>query len=238
MSFLLSFDSSNGYSCVSITERESGLVIAESVSGFHENHSVKVFSQLEEVFNETGIRLKDLSGITAVVGPGSFTGIRVSLTIAKALSFALGINIAGIGSLFICAYYLAGENSCGRGENRGFNKIIAFKNGIRNRYYVSEFKVLDGRPIDGPDIMLLNEDEIDSLVAGSDDKTAVVFGYNDIKEFETVSSKLKIARVLKGFCLKDTNRLASAYVIENKNEPGMKYAEELSPYYAYGGGPF
>lgn len=238
MSFILSLDSSNGYSCVSITGRDSGSVIAESVSGFHENHSVNVFKQLEEVTRKAGICFSDFSDITAVVGPGSFTGIRVSLTIAKAMSFALGINITGVGSLFVSAYYLSMQNLGGSGGESGFERIIAVKNGIRGRYYVSEYAVSGGRPVDGAKIMLLDREEINSLAAGSGQRKAVVFGYNEEKELETVSAKLAPEYFLTGFCLKDTNRFASMLAIENKRESGFEYAEGLSPYYVYGDGPF
>ena len=130
MPLLLSIDSSNGYSSVSIAADGSG-VIAESVSGLHEKHSVSIFKQMDEMAGMAGIDLKSLTGIVAILGPGSYTGIRVSLTIAKTLSLALGISILGVGSLFVCAYYLMEKNA------GSFERVISAKGGIKNGYYVS-----------------------------------------------------------------------------------------------------
>ena len=41
--------------------------------------------------SELSITTKDLEGIVAVVGPGSFTGIRIGVTFANAMAFALGL---------------------------------------------------------------------------------------------------------------------------------------------------
>jgi len=100
---ILSIDSSNRYSNALIMD-ENFDVIAESVSGFHENHSVVIFDQIDKMLSIAGLKLNDLNGIAVSLGPGSFTGVRVSVTIAKTLSFCLGLNIIGLGSLFIFAY--------------------------------------------------------------------------------------------------------------------------------------
>jgi len=46
-----------------------------------------------EVLKEAKITADDLSGICVFVGPGSFTGLRIGLSFANGLAFALGIPI-------------------------------------------------------------------------------------------------------------------------------------------------
>ncbi len=50
---------------------------------------------IEKILKEKGIALLDLNSIEVNTGPGSFTGIRVGISIANALSFALGIPVNG-----------------------------------------------------------------------------------------------------------------------------------------------
>jgi tRNA threonylcarbamoyl adenosine modification protein YeaZ len=71
----------------------------------------------------SGVNPKDLSAIAAAIGPGSFNGIRVGLSIAKGIALALEVPLVGIGTLDVIAYQAAGARQrvwatvpAGRGE--------------------------------------------------------------------------------------------------------------------------
>ncbi|MBI2596173.1 tRNA (adenosine(37)-N6)-threonylcarbamoyltransferase complex dimerization subunit type 1 TsaB [Candidatus Daviesbacteria bacterium] len=48
---------------------------------------------IKNALKKAGISLQDLTGISVATGPGSFTGIRVGVSVANALGFALGIHV-------------------------------------------------------------------------------------------------------------------------------------------------
>jgi len=50
---------------------------------------------IEKVLKDHSLGIKDLTGIKVNTGPGSFTGLRVGISIANALSFALGVPVNG-----------------------------------------------------------------------------------------------------------------------------------------------
>ena len=50
--------------------------------------SEQIFGSLERLCAEAGLKLANLAGIFVVKGPGSFTGIRVGITVANALAYA------------------------------------------------------------------------------------------------------------------------------------------------------
>ena len=56
------------------------------------SHSVFTMPMIEELFKENNLNVKDLKKIIAVNGPGSFTGIRIGLSIAKTMAYALSIT--------------------------------------------------------------------------------------------------------------------------------------------------
>lgn len=65
--------------------------------------SSKLMPIIEKAFNESGISPKDLNKIFAVTGPGSFTGIRVGLAVAKTMAWATGVPVVPISSLEVIA---------------------------------------------------------------------------------------------------------------------------------------
>lgn len=50
---------------------------------------------IKKLLKVTGCKLQDLKGIEVETGPGSFTGLRVGVSVANALGFALGIPVNG-----------------------------------------------------------------------------------------------------------------------------------------------
>lgn len=63
------------------------------------SHSEIAIPTIEKALQKAQIELKDLDEIIVVNGPGSFTGVRIGVTIAKTMAFELGIPIKTITSL-------------------------------------------------------------------------------------------------------------------------------------------
>ncbi|MBW1870999.1 MAG: tRNA (adenosine(37)-N6)-threonylcarbamoyltransferase complex dimerization subunit type 1 TsaB, partial [Deltaproteobacteria bacterium] len=69
------------------------------VSEPSKNHSRTLLIAIDRLVSQLGLARHDLGAIAVGLGPGSFTGIRVGLTLAKSLSFALRIPLAGVSTL-------------------------------------------------------------------------------------------------------------------------------------------
>lgn len=63
------------------------------------NHSIYTIPMIEELLNKNEIKTNYLNEIIVVNGPGSFTGVRIGVTIAKTLAYTLDITIKTITSL-------------------------------------------------------------------------------------------------------------------------------------------
>ena len=59
----------------------------------YENLSTKIFPVMQEVFIKAGLKPKDIDVIYVANGPGSFTGIRIGVTVAKTYAWALNKKI-------------------------------------------------------------------------------------------------------------------------------------------------
>ena len=71
----------------------------------NDNHdtSSKMMPVLALAFDKAGFKPQDIDKIFVVTGPGSFTGIRVGLTVAKTMAYSLNIPIVPISSLEVMA---------------------------------------------------------------------------------------------------------------------------------------
>lgn len=61
--------------------------------------SKKLLPLLDALIKEKGLRTEDLEGIVVSLGPGSFTGLRIGLSLAKSLAFILEIPLVGVPTL-------------------------------------------------------------------------------------------------------------------------------------------
>jgi len=63
------------------------------------NLSVRLLPAIEEAFKTSNLEIYHLNKIFVVNGPGSFTGVRIGVTAAKTLAWALGIDVVAISEI-------------------------------------------------------------------------------------------------------------------------------------------
>jgi tRNA threonylcarbamoyladenosine biosynthesis protein TsaB len=68
------------------------------------NHTVELMPTIVMVLKRQGLEADQLNALAVSLGPGSFTGLRIGLGVAKGLCLSLGIPIVGIPTLDIVAY--------------------------------------------------------------------------------------------------------------------------------------
>lgn len=67
----------------------------KSLNEENEYGSQVLLPLIEKLLKSENLEFKDLKGIEVEIGPGSFTGLRVGVSVANALGFALGIPVNG-----------------------------------------------------------------------------------------------------------------------------------------------
>ena len=86
--------------CVLIKDDE---IISRYSKECFKRQSEEVFVALEEIFNEARIERKDIDAICISEGPGSYTGVRIAMSIAKTISELLNIDLYTISTLRLYA---------------------------------------------------------------------------------------------------------------------------------------
>ncbi|MEC1679632.1 tRNA (adenosine(37)-N6)-threonylcarbamoyltransferase complex dimerization subunit type 1 TsaB [Bacillus mojavensis] len=94
---ILAIDTSN-YT-LGIALLRDNTVIAEYITYLKKNHSVRAMPAVHSLLNDCDITPQDLSKIVVAKGPGSYTGVRIGVTIAKTLAWSLNIPISAVSSL-------------------------------------------------------------------------------------------------------------------------------------------
>ncbi|RHW32371.1 tRNA (adenosine(37)-N6)-threonylcarbamoyltransferase complex dimerization subunit type 1 TsaB [Lysinibacillus yapensis] len=97
----LGIETSN--SPLSIAIVKDGQLLAEVVQNLKLTHSVTVMPAIEELCQKANLKPADLDAIAVAEGPGSYTGLRIGVTIAKTLAWSLKKPLVGISSLQVLA---------------------------------------------------------------------------------------------------------------------------------------
>ena len=97
MSYTLLLDSSNTSLTVGLAN-DGKLLDSVSYEAW-QSQSEHMIPEIEKIFKDLKIEAKDINNIATTIGPGSYTGVRISLTIAKTLATVLPIKVYALSAL-------------------------------------------------------------------------------------------------------------------------------------------
>lgn len=97
MALILSIETGTDICSVALANDGELMALRESDEG--RDHAKKVALFVDELLRETGVQPSDLDAIAVGKGPGSYTGLRIGVSFAKGMCYALNIPLIGVGSL-------------------------------------------------------------------------------------------------------------------------------------------
>ncbi len=97
MPLTLGFDTSAGHVGAALVR--DGKVLANILEYMTRGQAERLMPMLEEVLASQNADWKDLQRIGVGIGPGNFTGIRISVSAARGLSMSLGIPAIGVSTI-------------------------------------------------------------------------------------------------------------------------------------------
>jgi tRNA threonylcarbamoyladenosine biosynthesis protein TsaB len=100
---LLAIDTATHLAGLALYDQDAGWILGEEVWQSVNNHTVELMPRLVRLMEQQQMAPADLSGLVVSLGPGSFTGLRIGLGLAKGLSLANDLPLVGIPTLDVVA---------------------------------------------------------------------------------------------------------------------------------------
>ena len=125
---ILAIDTSTSIGTLALYSSETG-VVGEITLNVKQNHSAITMTTLDTLLNLTGVDKKEIDKIAVSIGPGSFTGIRIGVGLAKGLAYALKKPMAGINELDLLAHMYTGDK-----------KVVAMLDARKERVFCGVYR--------------------------------------------------------------------------------------------------
>jgi len=125
----------------SVALGEGGRLVAERRFTAPMRHSAELFGALSVLLERAALEASDISEVYISVGPGSFTGLRIAASFAKAMALANGARIVGVGTPDVIAANVADYEKKAGAEVARIGTILDAK---RGRFYVAGYEKKDG----------------------------------------------------------------------------------------------
>ena len=137
------------------------------------DHAKDIFKRIDDVLKLANTSIEELDFLAVGIGPGRFSGLRVSISAIKSISYVLNIPIIAISSLEIIAREMMEKNDK---EN-----VILIEDAGRGNLYIGSYALKNHEFIKLSDDRVANINEIkisqtDALIAGSG-----IIRYPDLK---------------------------------------------------------
>lgn len=100
--YILAIETATDVSSVALFDGEKLVALQENHS--NRTHARLVTVMIERMLQDVDLRPRDLAAIAVTKGPGSYTGLRVGVSVAKGLCMALDLPLLSVGSLQALAW--------------------------------------------------------------------------------------------------------------------------------------
>ena len=212
MAVILHIETSTQICSVCISKNETPLFTMETTEGFQ--HASLLTSYIQKCLDSSGMKMKDLNAVAISAGPGSYTGLRVGVSTAKAICYAMDIPLIAIDTLKSIAWKMMHANIKLNNKNTMLCPMIdARRMEVYTALYDSNLNLHSPTKA-----LIINEKEFDTknkwsnhfVIAGNGSgKTKEILNKHDIVYLDTVCSAAHMVELaFKKYTAKNFENLA------------------------------
>ncbi len=176
-----------------------------------QQHAQRILDEIDKVLKQAGCDISDVDVIGYCQGPGSFTGVRISVSVAQGLAFSANIPVVGVSSLALMAQ---------QAIEQGATQVLAAIDARMGEVYLGAYEAVDGlAQICGEQQVLKPEDVTspfaDAAAVGTGWKTypellTSITGLIDTTDIALPDSRFMLKLIAKGVELEQTTSAAHA----------------------------
>lgn len=172
MALLLNIDTAleNASACLSTEEN----VLSFTENKDQKDHASWLHTSIAAMLQQTGMKATDLTAVAVSIGPGSYTGLRVGLSAAKGLCYALNIPLITVGTLDMIAFAV---------KDQAVEFICAMIDARRMEVFTALYDK-NQRQIHAPSAMIIDIQRFSTAL----DKNKVLFCGNGSKKLQAILS--------------------------------------------------
>jgi tRNA threonylcarbamoyladenosine biosynthesis protein TsaB len=109
LSYILNIETATKNCSVSLA-KNGETVLCKEIAEQGYSHAEKLHVFIEDILKETGVSVQEVKAVAVSKGPGSYTGLRIGVSTAKGLCYALGIPLISVDTLQVLAKQVVIEN--------------------------------------------------------------------------------------------------------------------------------
>ncbi len=208
---VLSLDTSTKVSSVAIATEDH--LLAELTTETSFTHSETLVLHIEKALCLAGVKREELSAVAISLGPGSFTGLRIGLAAAKAISYALSIPLIGVPTSEVLAAAFAFPGAV----------VAPLIDAQKGNAYFSIYRQTAHELICEKEIAVASPDAISAAISEIPD--SVILSGDFAEKYYTGNTKKPENAVFASF----THRMPRAALVASRGFARMHQGEAKSP---------
>ena len=110
MAYILCIETSTTNCSVALAKNGQVVALVEDDQAQY-SHAEQLHLSVNQVVEESGLKMTNLDAVAVSKGPGSYTGLRIGVSTAKGLCYALGIPLISISTLKVLAQQVVQQSS-------------------------------------------------------------------------------------------------------------------------------
>jgi tRNA threonylcarbamoyladenosine biosynthesis protein TsaB len=136
---------------------EDGMPVCEELFSSRVTHSRVLMEMVEQMLSKRArISVADVDGFVAARGPGSFTGLRIGISVVKGLAYATSKPVAGISSLDGIAWQMAWAE----------RPVLAMMDAKRGEVYCARYRFSNGELVEKTEEVCISPEKAVALAGG------------------------------------------------------------------------
>jgi tRNA threonylcarbamoyladenosine biosynthesis protein TsaB len=206
MSLILNIDTALDAASICLSANEQVLQFAENKN--QKEHSSWLHRTIEQMLKNENRQIHELAAVAVTIGPGSYTGLRVGLSAAKGLCYALNIPLIAVNSLFLLASIGSEANAdliCPCIDARRMEVYTAVYNTLLDEVWAPQALIVDSDSFSS----LLQNKTVSFCGNANNKLRPLLSGTNSLFSENTSSAIHMVPITAKRFYKKDFNQLSA-----------------------------